>query len=89
MPHRTISVSGVSWQVTPAGRLTPSAGDEYALLFTRRTADGGEETRVTRYSPMGARSREQSLSEMSDESLAILFDSSQPGRRSPETGYRA
>jgi hypothetical protein len=89
MPPRILSVDGVQWQVTPAGRVTASAGDEYALLFTRTTTDGQGETRVTRYSPIGARSREQSLTELSDEALSILFESSQPGTRSPEAGYRS
>lgn len=39
--------------------------------------------RVTRYSPMGVRSREQSLAELDDEQLTELFRASQPGARSP------
>jgi hypothetical protein len=86
---RILTIDGVQWHVRPAGRVTASAGDEYALLFTRTGEHGADETRVTRYSPIGARSREQSLSELSDEALSILFESSQPGTRSPEAGYRS
>lgn len=89
MPSRIISVGGSDWQVTPAGRVTASTGDEFALLFTRVGPDGHRETRVTRYAPMGARSREQSLHDLDDEALVILFESSQPSARSPEAGYRA
>ncbi|MCU0635793.1 MAG: hypothetical protein MUE41_13040 [Gemmatimonadaceae bacterium] len=89
MPARIISIDGVAWQVAPAGRLTASVGDEFALLFTRVGEPGAGEQRVTRYSPMGARSREQSLADLDDESLRILFESSQPSIRSPEAGYRA
>ncbi|MCU0633527.1 MAG: hypothetical protein MUE41_01535 [Gemmatimonadaceae bacterium] len=89
MPVRTITIDGVAWQVVPAGRLTASVGDEFALLFTRLGTDGAREQRVTRYSPMGARSREQSLADLDDEALRILFESSQPSVRSPEAGYRA
>jgi len=45
------------------------------------------EVRVTRYSPQGVRSREQSLAEMSDADLTRLFAESQPSFTSPEAGY--
>ena len=45
------------------------------------------EVRVTRYSPQGARSREQSLAELTDVELRRLFDFSQPSFTSPEAGY--
>jgi hypothetical protein len=44
---------------------------------------------VTRYSPVGARSREQSLVELSDADLARLFVHSQPSDTSPEADYAA
>jgi hypothetical protein len=43
--------------------------------------------RVTRYSPQGARSREQSLAELSDNELMGLLRQSQPSFTSPEAGY--
>jgi hypothetical protein len=43
--------------------------------------------RVTRYSPLGARSREASFAELSDADLGRLFEESQPSATSPEAGY--
>jgi hypothetical protein len=43
--------------------------------------------RVTRYSPVGSRSRERSLVEMSDAELLRLFGFSQPSDTSPEVDY--
>ena len=69
----------------PSGRVTQYDRDEFALLFV---ADGGKrEVRVTRYSPHGVRSREQSLAEMSDAELTRLFTLSQPSETSPEADY--
>jgi hypothetical protein len=42
---------------------------------------------VTRYSPVGNRSRERSLAEMDDAELTRLFQVSQPGETSPEADY--
>ena len=86
MPTRSITLAGRRWQVMPSGRVTQYDRDEFALLFIAGT--GAErEIRVTRYSPHGARWREQSLVEMSDVELARLFDLSQPSDTSPEAGY--
>ncbi len=88
MPTRTITVDGRSWRVFPSGFVTVYNLDEFGLLFV--SGEGADlEVRVTRYSPHGARSREQSLSEMSDERLAELLRHSQPSETAPETGYRA
>ncbi|MGK2961432.1 MAG: hypothetical protein ACSLFK_04695 [Gemmatimonadaceae bacterium] len=87
MPARTISVNGEEWKVSPSGLITQYDQDEFALFFVRGT--GGErEIRVTRYSPQGARSREQSFAELSVERLVSLFGESQPSFTSPEAGYR-
>lgn len=88
MPTRTIEVDGKRWTVTHSGRITQYDRDEFSLVFM--TGDGPErEIRVTRYSPQGARWRDQSLAELSDEALARLFEFSQPSFTSPEAGYRA
>ena len=47
------------------------------------------EVRVTRYSPVGSRSREQSLVELTDADLQRLFGYSQPSDTSPEADYTA
>jgi hypothetical protein len=88
MPVRTVEIAGHSWEVSPSGRVTPNDRDEFALVFTRRDVTP-HETRVTRYSPHGARWREQSLAELGPDDLARLFEQSMPGSMSPERGYRA
>jgi hypothetical protein len=86
MPTRSITLAGRSWQVLPSGRVTQYDRDEFALLFISGTGPD-REIRVTRYSPHGTRSREQSLVEMSDTDLARLFALSQASDTSPEAGY--
>jgi hypothetical protein len=88
MPSRTVNIGGRRWRVFPSGRVTQYDRDEFALLFISESGkDGKREVRVTRYSPLGARSRERSLAEMSDAELARLFESSQPSETSPEADY--
>ncbi len=86
MPARTITVSGASWEVYPSGRITQYDRDEFGLVFVRGSG-AQREVRVTRYSPQGTRSREQSLAELTDAELRQLFDYSQPSFTSPEAGY--
>ena len=86
MPTRTIAVAGKVWRVFPSGRVTQYDRDEFGLLFISGTG-AGREVRVTRYSPAGIRSREQSLAEMSDADLAQLLEYSQPSATSPEADY--
>lgn len=86
MPARAIEVAGQKWDVYPSGYITSYTQDEYGLLFSRE-ASGKREMRVTRYSPQGARSRERSFLELSDEQLRELFEQSQPSFTSPEAGY--
>lgn len=87
MPSRSITIDGARWDVTFTGLVTANDRDEFGLLFVR---GGGadREVRVTRYSPQGARWRDQSLAEMSEADLRRLFEYSQPSFTSPETGYR-
>ena len=86
MPTRILSVDGESWRVFPSGYVTQYEHDEFGLIFVRGTGDE-REVRVTRYSPVGARSRERSLAELSDAQLLSLFEKSQPSFTSPEAGY--
>lgn len=86
MPTRSLTAAGRTWRVFPSGRVTQYDRDEFALLFVSGAA-GSREVRVTRYSPLGARSRERSLAEMTDAELARLFALSQPGDTSPEADY--
>ena len=86
MPARTITGEGRTWRVYPSGFITQYDQDEFGLLFVSGTGDD-RQVRVTRYSPHGSRSREESLSEMSEADLARLFAQSQPSFTSPEAGY--
>jgi hypothetical protein len=86
MPTRTINANGRSWRVMPTGRVTQNDRDEFSLMFL--TGDGDDRVvRVTRYSPQGSRSREQSFAELSDGDLIRLLGSSQPSATSPEADY--
>ena len=86
MPTRSITAGGREWKVYPSGRVTQYDRDEFGLLFITGTGDE-REVRVTRYSPVGTRSREASLFEMSDDELRRLFAFSQASDTSPEAGY--
>jgi hypothetical protein len=86
MPTRMLNAAGRTWRVFPSGRVTQYDRDEFALLFVSESPDK-REVRVTRYSPQGVRSREQSLAELQDADLIRLFEQSQPSDTSPEAGY--
>lgn len=88
MPSRPLSICGAEWRVYPSGFVTQYDRDEFGVLFIRGSGDG-REMRISRYSPAGAKSREQSLADLSDAQLAVLFAESQPSVTSPEAGYRA
>ena len=87
MPARKVVIDGQDWSVFPSGFITQYDQDEFGLFFTRGTGPD-REVRVTRYSPQGTRSREQSFAELRDERLRELFEQSQPSFTSPEAGYR-
>jgi hypothetical protein len=86
MPTRTITVAGQTWRVFPSGFVTQYDHDEFGLLFVSGVGED-QRVRVTRYSPLGARSREASFAELSDADLGRLFEESQPSATSPEAGY--
>ena len=88
MPTRSINVGGKSWLVFPSGRITQYDRDEFSLVFVHGTG-AARQVRVTRYSPVGTRSRERSLVEMSDGDLERLFGFSQASDTSPEADYSA
>lgn len=86
MATREIDVDGRRWEVAPAGRVTQYARDEFPLVFTHGSGPD-RERRLARYSPLGAREAELSLSELTDAQLVELFHRSQPAWTSPELGY--
>ena len=87
MPRRIITANGEQWEVAVSGRITQYVKDEFGLVFTRGVGPDREQ-RVTRYSPLGAKSRELSLSQLSDQELRDLLGHSQPSWTAPEMGYR-
>jgi hypothetical protein len=87
MPRRIIEVDGELWEVAVSGRVTQYVKDEFGLVFTRGVGPNREQ-RVVRYSPLGAKSREVSLGQLSDQELRDLLRYSQPSWTAPETGYR-
>lgn len=87
MPRRIIEVDGDQWEVSVSGRVTQYVKDEFGLIFTRGVGPDREQ-RVVRYSPLGAKSRELSLSLLSDQELRELLSHSQPSWTAPEMGYR-
>ncbi len=87
MTQRTITVDGVAWTVSVTGRFTVYERDEFPLLFERILPDGTREQRLSRFSPLGSRSRDAALRELSDGELASYFRHSQPAWTSPELGY--
>jgi hypothetical protein len=86
MPARKLDIDGMTWKVSPSGYITSYEHDEFGLIFSRDSSNG-KEMRVTRYSPQGSRSREQSFRELTDDQLRELFAQSQPSFTSPEVGY--
>jgi hypothetical protein len=87
MPRRIIEVDGERWEVAVSGRSTQYTKDEFGLVFTRGTGPA-RERRAVRYSPLGAKSRETSLGQLSDKELADLLGHSQPAWTAPELDYR-
>jgi hypothetical protein len=86
MPTRSIEIDGARWNVFPSGYTTQYDADEFGVLFVKGTA-GDRVVRITRYSPQGSHSREQSLASLTDVDVRALFEQSQPSFTSPEAGY--
>jgi hypothetical protein len=87
VPRRIFEVDGEQWEVAVSGRVTQYVKDEFGLIFTRGVGPEREQ-RVVRYSPLGSKSRELSLSQLSDQELRDLLRTSQPSWTAPEMGYR-
>jgi hypothetical protein len=87
MPRRIIAADGEQWEVSVSGRSTQYVKDEFGIIFTRGVGPDRQQ-RVTRYSPLGAKSRELSLSQLTDAELRDLLAHSQPSWTAPEMGYR-
>ncbi len=87
MIERDIAIDGRTWTVSLAGRTTVYERDEFPVVFEYKDPKGARERRVSRFSPLGSRSRQQALGELSERELRTLFAQSQPDWTSPELGY--
>ena len=86
MTRPTILVDGSIWKVYPTGRITVYGKDEFGLLFELGTGPE-RKRRFTRYSPLGSKSTDASLAELTERQLLDFFHQSQPAWTSPEGGY--
>jgi hypothetical protein len=88
MAGRTIVVDGAPWRVVPSGRVTVYGRDQFSLVFEQGTGPE-RRRRFTRYSPVGNRSPDAALAELSDRELVQFFHESQPAWTAPEAAYGA
>ena len=88
MAGRTITVDGEVWEVSPSGRVTVYGKDEFGLVFQQGTGPE-RRRRFTRYAPVGSRSTDAALAELSDRELTQLLRHSQPAWTAPESAYGA
>ena len=88
MAPPTIVVDGWIWKVYPTGRVTVYGKDEFGVLFELGTGPE-RKRRFTRYSPLGSKTPDASLAELTERQLQDLFRQSQPAWTSPEGGYGA
>jgi hypothetical protein len=87
MIERQITVDGEVWTASIAGRVTIYEKDEFPVVFARKDEHGNKIRRISRFSPLGTRSRSVALAELSEAELEELFRQSQPDWTSPELGY--
>lgn len=87
-PRPSIVVDGQRWEVYPSGRITVYGRDQFGLIFEHGTGPQ-RRRRVTRYSPVGHRSPDRALAELSERELLALFRQSQPAWTAPEAAYAA
>jgi hypothetical protein len=88
MAGRTIAVDGAAWEVAPSGRVTVYGRDQFGIVFEQGTGPE-RRRRYTRYAPVGHRSPDAALAELSDRDLVRLFHESQPAWTAPEAVYGA
>ena len=84
--RRTIVVDGETWEAAPSGRVNVYGRDQFALVFQLGTGPQRKQ-RVTRYAPVGHRSPDRALGDLSDRQLHDLFRQSQPAWTAPEAAY--
>jgi hypothetical protein len=88
MARREIRVDGGKWEVYPAGRVTVYGRDQFSIVFQQGTGPE-RRRRFTRFAPVGHRSPDAALAELSERELIELFRQSQPAWTAPESAYGA
>lgn len=88
MARPQIVVDGEPWEVYPSGKVTVYGKDEFGLVFQQGTGPE-RRRRFTRFAPVGSRSSDAALAELSARELVELFRESQPAWTAPESGYGA
>lgn len=88
MPRRTITVKGEIWEVYASGHVTVYDKDQFGLAFEHGTGPD-RKRRFTRYSPLGSRTPDAALAELTEPALRAFFEQSQPAWTSPEGLYGA
>ena len=88
VPRRTIVVNGVTWEVYASGHVSVYVKDQFGLVFEHGTGPD-RKRRFTRYAPVGSRSPDASMAELSERQLQELLRASQPAWTSPEASYGA
>ncbi len=68
MARPTIVADSSIWKVYPTGRITVYGKDEFGLLFELGTGPE-RKRRFTRYSPLGSKSSDASLAELTERQL--------------------
>lgn len=86
MARRRITVDGAQWEVLPTGRVTVYGKDQFGIVFQLGTGPQ-RKRRFTRFAPVGSRSLDAAVAELSDQRLATLFEQSQPAWTAPEGAY--
>jgi len=85
--QRAIIVDGTAWMVSVFGRYSVYERDEFPLLFECVAPDGTRRRRLSRFAPLGSRSRARALQELTDAELVGYFHHSQPAWTSSELNY--
>lgn len=88
MARGQVVVDGDTWEVYPSGRVTVYGRDQFGIVFQQGTGPD-RRRRFSRFAPVGNRSPDAALAELSERELVRLFRESQPAWTAPESAYGA
>jgi hypothetical protein len=88
MARGQVVIDGGTWEVYPSGRVTVYGRDQFGIVFQQGTGPE-RRRRFTRFAPVGTRSLDAALAELSERDLVQLFHQSQPAWTAPESAYDA